>query len=50
MAERATLDLVLNEEVIEEWTTHYNHPLILNSSSNKDVAARYDIWKVNQTE
>jgi len=27
---------------------HYTHPLILNSSTHKEVAARYDIWKIDK--
>lgn len=47
MVDRATSDLILNEDVIEEWGNIYNHPLLLNSSAGKQVASWYDIWKVD---
>ncbi len=50
MVDRATSDLILNEDVIEEWGNIYNHPLLLNSSAGKQVASWYDIWKVDHAQ
>lgn len=48
MVDRATSELTLNESTKDEWSMQYTHPSILNSSFHKEVAARYDIWRIDK--